>query len=343
MKNYQNNFGLIRFIAAFQVLIVHGSNSIGLDFFGLDALKLFPGVPIFFFISGYLIIQSYDRLSDHTLWVFFAHRAFRIFPALIVCTLLSIIALYFSGYLQRENIGLTSLIIWFLSQVTIFQFYNPEYFRGIGTGVINGALWTITVELQFYIIVPILSFLIVKKSKLIILLVITISIGFNLFIRLNPSWDDIIAKLIAVSFIPWVFMFIFGVFVARSNSVQSSIMRIPFLVLLSLFIISMFLVLDVERNAENGINPISFVLLSLLIFKFAHIKIHPIFKFFNKTDMSYGLYLFHMPIINFLLYFGLTEWKSYFAILFTTAFFISFCSWRFIEKPALNFVKNKVG
>ena len=56
------------------------------------------------------------------------------------------------------------IILWFVSQITIGQAYNPNFFRDIGVGVINGALWTITVEILFYIIVPIIC-LIEKKFK----------------------------------------------------------------------------------------------------------------------------------------------------------------------------------
>jgi peptidoglycan/LPS O-acetylase OafA/YrhL len=46
---------------------------------------------VFFTISGYLISESWDRVPN--LARFFARRALRIFPALIVCTVLSIIVL----------------------------------------------------------------------------------------------------------------------------------------------------------------------------------------------------------------------------------------------------------
>ncbi len=38
------------------------------------------------------------------------------------------------------------------------QAYNPEIFRPVGVGVINGAIWTITTEILFYLLVPILVF-----------------------------------------------------------------------------------------------------------------------------------------------------------------------------------------
>ena len=63
--SHQNNFDIIRLIAALQVAIVHGVEHLGLRLpfhdVSFEILKAFPGVPIFFVISGFLISASYDR------------------------------------------------------------------------------------------------------------------------------------------------------------------------------------------------------------------------------------------------------------------------------------------
>ena len=54
----ENNFDLIRLLAAFQVLIWHGSVHFELSETLYDILVViyhFPGVPIFFTISGFFI------------------------------------------------------------------------------------------------------------------------------------------------------------------------------------------------------------------------------------------------------------------------------------------------
>ena len=61
MKSTNNNFNLIRLFAALQVAIVHSAGYLNIDIQYLKFLDLFPGVPIFFFISGFLIIKSFKK------------------------------------------------------------------------------------------------------------------------------------------------------------------------------------------------------------------------------------------------------------------------------------------
>jgi peptidoglycan/LPS O-acetylase OafA/YrhL len=61
MEIHNNNFDLIRILAASQVLLVHQFNSFKVNMGDLTFVTLFPGVPIFFFISGYLVAISYER------------------------------------------------------------------------------------------------------------------------------------------------------------------------------------------------------------------------------------------------------------------------------------------
>ena len=66
-----NNFDLIRLFAATQVAISHISSHLEIAIPGLSFLSYFPGVPIFFFISGYLIYQSFANLKEGRYKIFF--------------------------------------------------------------------------------------------------------------------------------------------------------------------------------------------------------------------------------------------------------------------------------
>ena len=53
-------------------------------------------------------------------------------------------------WVRLEN--LSACLIWFLAQISLGQAFNPGLFRDIGVGRINGAAWTITTEIIFYLI-----------------------------------------------------------------------------------------------------------------------------------------------------------------------------------------------
>ena len=77
LREHHNNFNLIRLIAAAQVLAVHGLNHLGFEGPLVTALRVVPGVPTFFFISGLLICTSYERTRTTGLRAFFTNLSSR--------------------------------------------------------------------------------------------------------------------------------------------------------------------------------------------------------------------------------------------------------------------------
>ena len=140
-----NNFDLVRLFAATEVALHHAMFHLQVpDNLLTRTLQLAPGVPIFFFVSGFLISRSYEtnaRLAEYAL-----NRVLRIYPALVVCTALAMASVLASGYLSGRMPGAGALLLWLASQVTIVQFYPPEFMRAFGSGVLNGSLWTTSTE-----------------------------------------------------------------------------------------------------------------------------------------------------------------------------------------------------
>ena len=82
----KNNFDLIRLIAAAEVAIRHTMVHVAPKQFVYPLEVLFalvPGVPIFFFLSGFLISRSWERSPSAS--EYFRNRALRLFPALWTC------------------------------------------------------------------------------------------------------------------------------------------------------------------------------------------------------------------------------------------------------------------
>lgn len=340
-----NNFNLLRLLAASQVLVVHGLHHLNYTGVLLDILRLIPGVPVFFFISGLLITASYARLSKKVsgLRYFFINRFLRIYPALWVCVLCSICMVWLTSYLSTKTFEINHFLIWLFGQMTIFQFYNPDFMRDFGVGVLNGALWTITVELQFYILTPVLFFILLNHKRWFLFILIS-SLLINLWLRFNGDWNILYYKIVSVSFLPWIYMFMAGALAYLYRDYYFKYLfgvKIFSWVTLSLmYIISMLFIGTYSINASNSIHPISFFLLCLLILKFSYSKsILPkkMTEFIQVNDYSYGIYIYHMPILNLIIYLDLffKNLIIQLIMLFLTTFIVSLISWKLLEVKAL--------
>jgi peptidoglycan/LPS O-acetylase OafA/YrhL len=210
----QNNLDLIRLLAATQVAIVHGVEHLGLRLPFHDIahaiLICFPGVPIFFIISGFLISASYQRSSG--LADFFKNRVLRIFPALWLCFAVTVLLVVVSGYFSEKPFPPMTFILWAATQLSFLQFFNPDFLRSFGVGVVNGSLWTIPVEMQFYVLTPISLWIFMRSRKAFLgFLVLFVALNFvHNWLPPNMGYSGIVKSLIGVSFIPWVYMFMVG-------------------------------------------------------------------------------------------------------------------------------------
>jgi len=76
-------------------------------------------------------------------------RIWRIYPELwmaVIVEMIVLLALYEGPYNWPQT------ILFVFTQSTLFQFWTPDCLRGYGCGTPNGALWTIGIIVQFYIV-----------------------------------------------------------------------------------------------------------------------------------------------------------------------------------------------
>ena len=109
-----NNFDLIRLFAATQVAIQHAKAHLNYANAYLSWLSIIPGVPVFFFVSGFLIYGSYEKSlqSKNPLKNFYVKRVLRIYPALWACFGFSVLLILFSGYFHSEGYHIFEFLIW---------------------------------------------------------------------------------------------------------------------------------------------------------------------------------------------------------------------------------------
>lgn len=337
MSAHMNNFNLIRLLAALQVMVVHSIDHFGLSGPWLQAFKAIPGVPTFFLISGYLIGASYQRTGPARMGQFFKNRFLRIYPGLWACVLVATAAMAATGYLGGKDVSASHFGVWIAGQASVVQFYNPGFMRQFGTGVLNGALWTIAVELQFYVLVPVMFYLIKNRGSLFWMLFV-VSLGFNLLLRLDPDNHTMGRKLLSVSFLPWVYMFMLGFLAAYYPLVVARIKAVPYVVWMASYMASMCLIGTFKENGSNAIHPLAVIILGAMILKFGTARIalpKSWERVLQQHDFSYGLYLYHMPAINILLYASLFSAGVNFAFAVSASLTAAVISWFIVEQPAL--------
>jgi len=340
-----NNFDILRLLAALQVVFGH---SIELTDLSMGRSNLFqfihaiPGVPLFFFISGFLISKSYEvnpKIRNYAI-----NRILRIFPGLWFCLVISLLLILISGY-QTTAFTYSDFSIWFLGQISFIHFYHPDFLKGFGIGVLNGSLWTIGIELQFYILTPLLYKWFFSKGnvnkKLIILILIFMFINLW-FYQYRADYRDLIAyKLFGVTFAPYFYMFLVGIFCQKNFELLYKYFSNKGLILFGLYLTYAYILYSqFDITLGNGIGPWLFFPLAAMVFSLAYTSVNLSRCLLKHHDISYGLYIYHMPVVNTFIFIAAewrfsNEWLTVMIILFSTIFLAIF-SWFTIERSALN-------
>ena len=201
MISRANNFDLIRLFAALQVAVYHTMEHLEYQYVGWGVKFPFPGVICFFVISGFLITSSWDRNPSFTKYI--KNRFLRIIPALWTAFFILVIVLACFGYINSATIKRPQFWFYCVGQLTLFQFYTPDFLRTFGVGCPNGSLWTIPVEFVFYLILPLLIYYTRQCKNIGLIIVSALSITINVLISKFGD-GGIIFKLIGCSVFPWL-------------------------------------------------------------------------------------------------------------------------------------------
>lgn len=340
MEDRDNNFDLVRLFAATQVAIVHIANHLHLPRTPfLEILGHFPGVPIFFFVSGFLVSRSFERADSLRQYV--RNRLLRIFPGLWACfgvSLASVSLLYDLPWSSRE------FWIWLLGQITFFQFYNPEFLRGFGVGVLNGSLWTILVELQYYTVLPVLYWVAGPRPLRVLIATTVPAVAVHAaYLAYVSGTGSFAAKLLQVTILPWLGLFLLGVIAQRIWPYVKRYIANKLLIWLAIFSVSAVLFHELGIPASgNSIGAPAAIVLFILVLSAAFTESRASEKVLRGNDISYGVYLYHMPVVNAYLALEGKEasWMALCGLLAVTMA-CAIVSWLVVEKPALNLKRRK--
>src|SRR6266700_7911699 len=151
----------LAFLLVFELHINHagvwgdGNNPIISAFFSVGR----TGVSLFFVLSGFLLFLPYTKaLLFEKDWpqpkIYYIRRILRIFPGYFFS--LFILVMFTKPYfIQPHN--------W--SQLVPFLTFTMGYYNS--SGLINGPYWTLAVEFQYYLILPLIAFGILGLTRLV--------------------------------------------------------------------------------------------------------------------------------------------------------------------------------
>jgi peptidoglycan/LPS O-acetylase OafA/YrhL len=347
----ENNFDLLRLLAALQVVVLHaaGHMNVWVPSWFFSGMEYFQGVPVFFFLSGMLV--TYSLYTSSSVKSFYIKRCRRIFPALWVAFVLAVVLLTAFGQITAHVLKLPAFWFWVGTQITFLQFYNPPFFRHFGSGVVNGSLWTISVEVGFYIVLPFLIGWANRAGRgrknprgvleAILIPAVVLSWVFSAYLNQlgdytgNGPKAPLWALLVNQTFVPYFWLFGLGILAyLRFDFLRERLPR--WTVLLPLYL-AMSFAGDLFNLQRYSVFVFAARLLLCATVLAAGAFAKPIANSILKGwDLSYSVYVFHMLVLN--TFIALHYQGSWVLVLIVVciALGLAALSWKFIEKPALN-------
>lgn len=330
-----NCFDFLRFALALNVVLGHLTIIANIPEL-LDwhfAFRTYLSVTGFFVISGFLIAQSYERSSIRS---YFIKRAKRLLPAylfVIIACALGLVALstysvtdYYSSPDFWEYLGANICFLNFLHPYLPGVFNSPL----ITENSVNPSLWTIKIEVGFYLIIPLLMMALRKNKRpwLVIVIIYILAViyrnGLSYYGDLTQTdMPDFLARQLPG------FMSYFAVGIA------GYMYKDIFLRYKSYLIIPAILAFGTEYYI--GLEILSPLAWGIVILWCAY-SLPALNNFAKYGDISYGIYIYHGPLLKILLSVGLFTaigtWQA--SILYVACVMVvGFVSWHFLEKRFL--------
>jgi len=332
----KNSYDVIRLLAAASVVFSHSFAVTGHMQPKIGVANLGTvGVWVFFILSGYLISKSWDQYPRFN--IFFAKRALRIFPALIVSTLATIAAvgLFFTTvpFMQflfdQETWTYLNNILLYNTQYTLPGAFDTNILpRGI-----NGSLWTLAYEFTMYLTVAVIGVLkLYKKIPPIAFWIVLFLLSLAMVIFGREIFSLSVFYLMLNELIPLALMFFSGILMSKHES------KIKLKV--SYGVVSLAYFVGLSYAFPSAVSLFAATFLAYALFSLGS---SPKFSWVGKLgDFSYGLYIFSFPIQQMIASVThTTNAYKMFALSFALTLIVAIGSWYLVESKALQ-LKSKI-
>jgi peptidoglycan/LPS O-acetylase OafA/YrhL len=343
---YIGSFDCIRGIATLFVLLIHGSYG----FFKGAWIAL----DLFFVLSGFLITtllyNEYFTSGKISFSNFYARRALKIFPPLIICILLANILWPFTRLSEDADntLATAGAFLYFSNFLQVKIMGNMHH------------LWSLSVEEHFYFLWPLLMVFFIlkasfrKQTLFLVTSIVAVSI-FRIFV-FNHHFSSELFMLdpyrSTFSRIDGIMMGAMLCFILKDKSLDLRTENKPVITLtlgifVCAFLFILFSVSEVDFYWNNG----GFIITNLLCTITIWIAIKEPNHFFFSSKIlrwvgkrSYSIYLYHIPIFLFFENFrqphDLTNLVLITLLRFAISIAMAALSYKYIEHPILKLKKR---
>lgn len=319
-----NCFDVLRLYSALYVMTLHIMRHIRLSE-APDEFVWWNGVVVLFCISGFLIPASMER--SKSVWEFIKKRVLRIIPSLWICIIIGVlIAALFCGFVFDKTFA-----VWFAGQMCFIRdFPQPGFISDFGCGNFNGSLWTIIFTVQFYIITAIVYRFLKDRKIGTWVGVLAAALVINLIV---PYLQEILPEtgriIISHTCLPYLHIYFGGWFMYRYRDKIVPVLTRTKLLCVILFLLRAYYCkrYGVRVGEYQDVVLVALLCMMTVGFGYSFGKIR--FKF----DLSYGLYLYHMIVVDVFVQLGLVRDVKYIIAVYALSILCAFASHFLVDKP----------
>jgi peptidoglycan/LPS O-acetylase OafA/YrhL len=308
--------------------------------------SVFPGVPIFFVIRGFLVASSYERNSD--LGRYSVARVLRIYTALWGCFGFTLLLLGLRGFLTPAFVGSGRFAGWVLAQRGVGKTTTRDL-KGFGPGAVNASLWTISVELAFYVAVPLLYVVLrrVNRRQANVLVGATMLVSMFLYVTVvghgadpKQTHEVTLKYVLSNTLPPYLWLFLVGTLAWRNLDRVWGLVAGKGLYWLGSYLVVATTMLRPSVAGRTGLVAdvallIRLTALAITVLALAFTATKVAHWVLRGNDVSYGIYLYHWVLLAFVVDSIKPPYR--FATLGLVALLVlvmAIGSWFLIERPA---------